>query len=391
MKATKFRAIASRTISIKCCRLRLGSTLSLIITATAVCGLMLVLGSKGLANPADDDDSCSIAGKWIGEFKNETGWSGQVQFSIEYKGDNEILTKGTKGDETRSENPCPGAKDEGAFSRISATTYVYKSGPGEMVGSTYCEQTESKLVRENTHLRFYSTSYDMKGNANPSLTVSGLAHRDIGDVEGRIEPGDLGNILYKAAEGLSQYKASHDLDPRVRKGPLRKGPIPADWKNLSEEDLKEHLESLNCQFFFRQVGKELQQRLQEKGSTLGDEWTNPDIQANDIASLISRSENWKAVGADEAQEYADRGAFVEGVQIHQPNGHLATVSPAPPGVDPCKFDGHGPLIQDGNEHYVPAARADGAKQDFPSSWGVVKASKAFSGTPTYYVWVPSVK
>jgi hypothetical protein len=88
---------------------------------------------------------------------------------------------------------------------------------------------------------------------------------DIGDIRGKLDPTDFGNILYKAAQGLSQYKASHQLDECVRPGPPKKGPIPSE----SHGSIQEKLEDCNCQFFFRQVGLQLLQ------STL---------QADDIAS-----------------------------------------------------------------------------------------------------------
>lgn len=220
-------------------------------------------------------------------------------------------------------------------------------------------------------------------SGRPQTTTLHQLPPDIGNVRGKLDPSDFGNILFKAAEGLSQYKSSHKLDECVRPGPLRKGPIPSE----AQGSIHEKLEDCNCQFFFRQVGLQLLQR----GFDLeGEEWTNTSLQADDIASAIATSPNWKKVTADEAQEYANRGVLVEGVLIAKPHGHLATVSPVLSGFDVSKLDGSGPLVQDGNEHFVPAARANGIKQNFPSTWGVIRASKAMpSATSQWYVWLPS--
>jgi hypothetical protein len=108
--------------------------------------------------------------------------------------------------------------------------------------------------------------------------------------------------------------------------------------------------------------------------------------------IIANSPNWVNVTADQAQGYANRGVFVEGVHVAKPHGHLATVSPVRSGFDVSKLDGSGPLVQDGNEHFVPSARAQGTRQNFPSTWGVVRASKALPlATSQWYVWLPSMK
>jgi len=150
-----------------------------------------------------------------------------------------------------------------------------------------------------------------------------------------------------------------------------------------------------CQAYFRAVGSELARvgRIS---------WVDnfPGLQADEIARTInaiaqqggawqkiqgnSSQETWKT-----AQDLANEGVVVVGAMAadNGGHGHLGFVVPLPPGLDTSMFDGQGPFVRDGNEH-----KPLSSLRMYPSTFGAVKASKAFVlGRTGWYVWVPSAR
>lgn len=146
------------------------------------------------------------------------------------------------------------------------------------------------------------------------------------------------------------------------------------------------LAALNCQRYFRAVAVAL---AKADKSSWQDDFHN--LNAGGIAVrlnyLAQHGGNWATVDAIQAQELANRGAVVVGAspEDESGHGHLGFVMPLPPGLDESKFSGTGPFVRDGNEHHL--------KLDpklYPSTWGAVKASKAFVLSRTkWYVYIPS--
>lgn len=155
------------------------------------------------------------------------------------------------------------------------------------------------------------------------------------------------------------------------------------------------LASLNCQRFFRALGQQL-------SATQTQSWEKDflGLNADEIIAKIDTvacqgGGQWEKIGGKipeeswrKAQELANRGAIVVGgsrTSSKNPHGHLGIVFPVPPGLDASRFSGSGPFVRDGNEH-IP-------EQDprlYPTTWGAVKASKAFPRSRTnWYVWLPS--
>jgi hypothetical protein len=153
------------------------------------------------------------------------------------------------------------------------------------------------------------------------------------------------------------------------------------------------LERLNCQAFFREIAKQLAKRHHE---SWGDDF--PNMQAHQIAvridELAGKGVKWEKLtgGSEEevwsrAQKLANQGVVVIGASKADDSGfgHLGIVVPVPRSLDDARFDGRGPFVRDGNEH-KPAERV------YPSTYGAVKASKAFTVSQTgWYVWVSSKK
>ena len=156
---------------------------------------------------------------------------------------------------------------------------------------------------------------------------------------------------------------------------LPKGP-PTDRK----------LASLNCQAFFRALGEE----LAKTGHGWRDSFAN--MNADQIVAEIDRvshsSGKWRKIQGNsqeviwlEAQKLANQGLIVVGGSraASDGHGHLGIVFPTT--VDPVQFAGRGPFVRDGNEH----ESQDDKK--YLSTWGAVKASKAFELSRTqWYVW-----
>jgi hypothetical protein len=188
---------------------------------------------------------------------------------------------------------------------------------------------------------------------------------------------------------------------------LPKGPAKATNRPLSTD---------RCQDFFRDLGNRL-------GDAKMSSWSNdfPGKNADQIAVEIERQATsggtWKKIEAgaqgnvcQNAQRLANSGVIVIGAQRspvvleqehipikHSPgkplstNGHLAVVYPTPPDskvTDTVSVNG--PFVRDGNEH---PAQDNGSSRIFPSTYGAVKASKAFTSpldrTTNWYIWVPS--
>lgn len=187
-----------------------------------------------------------------------------------------------------------------------------------------------------------------------------------------------------------------DLNEFIRNASARKQPmLPARAAELVDmlNDTAKKLNlpkggshdqmSLNCSSFFRGVGREL------KGTGLpasGGEWSEG-LNANKIAEAIQRNNSWEGIQEGEAQDLANKGAVVVGIAQDLPHGHVAIASPIPAGLDEAKFPGRGPFVRDGNEHYL-----ESEQRLYASSWGAVKASKAFSygkNPPKWFVWKPS--
>jgi hypothetical protein len=140
----------------------------------------------------------------------------------------------------------------------------------------------------------------------------------------------------------------------------------------------------NCQAFFRAFGNQ----LQGEGATT---WVN-DFPGERAAAIVAdielaasrRGGKWREVPVQQTQDLANQGWIVIGAQSEVDGyGHLGIVSPIPSGIDVNKFSGSGPFVRDGNEHQ-PGDKV------YPSTYGAVKASKAFVPSKTkWYVWLPS--
>jgi hypothetical protein len=145
------------------------------------------------------------------------------------------------------------------------------------------------------------------------------------------------------------------------------------------------LSTLNCQAYFRAVASLFTQTgkpsWEHEFSGL-----NADGIAKRLKDAAQHGGNWEAVDVNQAQERANSGMIVVGASPKDKGGygHLGFVIPLPPGLDESKFSGRGPFVRDGNEHQQPGQKL------YPSSWGAVKASKAFMLSRTkWYVYVPS--
>ncbi|MBI2370941.1 MAG: hypothetical protein HYV08_12025 [Deltaproteobacteria bacterium] len=156
------------------------------------------------------------------------------------------------------------------------------------------------------------------------------------------------------------------------------------------------IRSLNCKRYFQAVGRALATGgATSPGGELGEELTNPNLMANDIVMRLraNASGQWQEIdGKDDwevwerVQALANQGALVVGASTGTPNGHLAVVSPIPPTLKVSDFEGKGPFVRDGNEHFIQG-------RVYASTWGAVEASKAFDTRrhpPTWHVWAPSL-
>lgn len=163
--------------------------------------------------------------------------------------------------------------------------------------------------------------------------------------------------------------------------------------NLPKGYAMNHPQStMNCQAFFRGVADQL---ANDGGPSWRDDF--PGLQADAIVRQIDEAsvegKKWERISgstAEErwkvAQDSANKGVIVVGGMRGDP-GHLGFVFPVPGTLDESKFkdEGRGPFVRDGNEH-----RLQIEDKTYPSTYGAVKASKAFvlSGT-SWYVWVAS--
>lgn len=158
-------------------------------------------------------------------------------------------------------------------------------------------------------------------------------------------------------------------------------------KSLEKGVDTKNMERLNCNFYFRGMGREL---LAKGYPATGPEWTNTDLQANKIVDIIvTNKKHWRKIRESDVQNLANQGIIVVGVTKHEPNGHIAIVFPIPPGIKVA--DGTGPFVRDGNET-MGFSTETGNKKIYPHEWGAVRASKAWpkSGPqPMWYIWLPS--
>jgi hypothetical protein len=134
--------------------------------------------------------------------------------------------------------------------------------------------------------------------------------------------------------------------------------------------------SKRCSAFFAAVGAQL--------GAEGPEW-KPGTSADRIIKLIRKDHtNWRPVGEAEVQNLANDGVLVIGAAYDIPHGHIALAFPV---SALTSTPGHGPFIRDGNVHRISAE-----DRVFASSWGALKASKAFNYSrhaPEWYVWMSS--
>jgi hypothetical protein len=153
---------------------------------------------------------------------------------------------------------------------------------------------------------------------------------------------------------------------------------------------------LNCQTFFRALGDELARR----GRASWDGQFNLDradgLQADGIFRAISAEAGaggrWREVTPERAQVAANAGQIAIGGVPANParkreHGHLAVVTPLPPGMKLRAFrgEGSGPFVRDGNEH-----RPKEMTRVSPSTWGAIRASRMMPpGETRWFVFVPS--
>jgi hypothetical protein len=143
---------------------------------------------------------------------------------------------------------------------------------------------------------------------------------------------------------------------------------------------------LNCNLFFRAVGRNV------PGAT-APEWSDQTLLANAIGGRIrANTQDWQAVTDEsdvELQKRANRGEVVVGVYVNpHGHGHLAVVTPVPPGLDMSDFPGSGPFVRDGNVHSTKASPTH-PKRIAPLGRGAARASYSFSDKQ-WYVWKPSI-
>lgn len=184
---------------------------------------------------------------------------------------------------------------------------------------------------------------------------------------GAITPSDLISILNQASD--KAWKPDLNADGK----PFPKGGRHAEM-------------SLNCSEFFRQVMRLIQQR----GLTGNLDFTDNDCDANCLIKRIGSSRDWAQAPEAKVQELANAGVLVVGVAPYlDGHGHIAFVSPIPEGLEISDFPGEGPFIRDGNEHTNNAE-----DRLYASSWGAIKASKAFNyrgSPPKWYVWTVTMR
>ena len=144
----------------------------------------------------------------------------------------------------------------------------------------------------------------------------------------------------------------------------------------------------NCNLFFRAVGRNIP-------GTSAPEWSDQTLLANAIGGRIAaNTRDWQVLSGEsdvELQRRANRGEVVVGVYVN-PNprghGHLAIVTPVPPGLVMGDFPGSGPFVRDGNVHNTKPSPTH-PKRIAPLGRGAARASYAFSDKQ-WYVWKPSI-
>jgi hypothetical protein len=144
------------------------------------------------------------------------------------------------------------------------------------------------------------------------------------------------------------------------------------------------LAALNCQSYFNGVARAMPSkgRRSWEGEFHG---LRADGIADKLKTISLSGGDWASVDLRRAQELANDGAIVVGASPADKTGHahIGFVFPLPPGLDEKAFPGTGPFVRDGNEHEI-------GEKVYPSTWGAVKASKAFRLSDTnWYVYVPS--
>jgi len=332
-------------------------------------GLLVAVGlvwlcaseSRGQSE-SPDDEGCGLAGTWEGtmtltdRYKDPRYQSGRtfvldIVYKITKEGDGvyRVLVTRSGGQFEVKDGP-PGTYSHSEWEHGAQETVKFHLKDGVLM-------VNSEVIDRNSE-----TDGSGEWHRQP-------AHVDIGDVQGNAESSDLSSILNKAGE--KGYKPCPDCPAQ----PFPKG---------GDHDLDPM-----CSQYFREVMREFGNR----GFEVPANYTNDQFNANQIIrEMRNRKDQWKEIEEAKAQEYANRGVLVEGVYFNpEGSGHLATVSPVPQDLDRCRFPGHGPFIRDGNEH-AREQEADGRL--YATTWGAAKASRAFEygeRTPTWYVWIPSVK
>jgi hypothetical protein len=179
-----------------------------------------------------------------------------------------------------------------------------------------------------------------------------------------------GGLLSESAAELTAIFNRVAKELNLPKGPATDRPLAAK----------------NCSTYFNGVAAALSRA--GRPSWQGDfQNLNADGIAARLHELSQNGGNWASIDISEAQTLASRGAVVVGASPLDSSGfgHIGFAIPLPPGLDASRFSGTGPFVRDGNEH-VPARDP----KLYPSTWGAVKASKAFQLTRTrWYVFVPS--
>jgi hypothetical protein len=105
-----------------------------------------------------------------------------------------------------------------------------------------------------------------------------------------------------------------------------------------------------------------------------DSWT-----AEQFFRSLPNDSRWHAVDVRAAQQLANRGSLVIGMSpAHEGHAHVGVVYPVPTNFNWAQFtDGSGPFVRDGNEHTSYSAQEQ-SNRLYPSTYGAVRASKAFS-------------
>lgn len=163
--------------------------------------------------------------------------------------------------------------------------------------------------------------------------------------------------------------------------------------NLPKGTAKDReLSSLNCQAFFRGIAQQLATNSKQSWVNDFSPQMNADQIAEKIANMANNGNKWEEIVLSTAPKSlgdiiskANSGVIIVGVMQANggEHGHLGFVSPIPSTIKLEDFKGDGPFVRDGNEHNLK-------DKIYPSTYGAVRASKAFKLSQTHwYIWKPS--